>query len=170
MNIYPLVRAVALFFAFFISFAQASDVTITVNGRVIAKPCTVSTTDILVDFGNLAAYDFISPQSSSAWKSFNLQLTNCPVGTSRVTTTFSGTPSNINYFANLATADAASNIQIELQDSSNTIVKNGSSQYLTVNDSNKSINVPMRVRLVSLNGGATQGAIQSEITVTYQYQ
>jgi len=170
MNIYPLIRTVLLFCGLSISLAHASDVTITVNGRVIAKPCTVSTTDVLVDFGNLSAYEFSSPQSSSAWKSFNLQLINCPVGTSRVTTTFSGTPDNIAYFANLATNDAASNIQIELQDSSNNILKNGSSKYLTINDSSKSIDIPMRVRLVSLKGGATQGSIQSEITVTYQYQ
>lgn len=170
MNIYPLIRAVPLFCGLFISLAQASDVTITVNGRVIAKPCTVSTTDVLVDFGNLSAYEFIAPQSRSAWKSFNLQLINCPVGTSRITTTFSGIPDNINYYANLATTDAASNIQVELQDSNNTVLRNGSSKYLTVNDSSKSIDIPVRVRLVSLNGGATQGAIQSEITVTYQYQ
>jgi len=170
MNIYPLIRAVSLFCVLFTSLAQASDVTITVNGRVIAKPCTVSTTDVLVNFGNLSASDFIAPQSSSAWESFNLQLINCPVGTSRIMATFSGIPDNINYYANLATTDAASNIQIELQDSKNTVLRNGSSEYLTIDNNSKSIDIPMRVRLVSLNGGATQGAIQSEITVTYQYQ
>lgn len=170
MSIYPLIRLIPLLCGLTIALAQASDVTITVNGRVVAKPCTVSTTDVFINFGNLSAYQFSTPQSSSEWKSFNLQLTNCPVGTSRVTTTFSGTPDNINYFANVATADPASNIQIELQDSNSTLLKNGSSKYVSINDSSKSIDIPMRVRLVSLNGGATQGAIQSEITVTYQYQ
>lgn len=170
MNICPLIRVVPLVCGLFISLAQASDVTITVNGRVIAKPCTVSTTDVLIDFGTLYAYNFITPQSTSEWRTFNLQLTNCPIGTSQVTATFSGTSDNTNYYANLATTDAAKNIQIELQDSLNTVLKNGSSKNLTVNNSSKSIDTPMRVRLISLNGGATQGAIQSEITVTYQYQ
>jgi minor fimbrial subunit len=32
---------------------QAADVTITVNGKVVAKPCTVSTTNASVDLGEL---------------------------------------------------------------------------------------------------------------------
>ena len=32
---------------------QAADVTITVNGKVVAKPCTVSTTNATVDLGDL---------------------------------------------------------------------------------------------------------------------
>ena len=33
---------------------QAADVTITVNGKVVAKPCTVSTTNATVDLGDLS--------------------------------------------------------------------------------------------------------------------
>jgi type 1 fimbria pilin len=32
---------------------QAADVTITVNGKVVAKPCTVSTTNASVELGEL---------------------------------------------------------------------------------------------------------------------
>ncbi len=39
---------------------QAADVTITVNGKVVAKPCTVSTTNATVDLGNLYSFSLMS--------------------------------------------------------------------------------------------------------------
>lgn len=170
MKSYLLIHAVPLLLGLTASFAHAADATITVNGRVVAKPCTISTKDVMIDFGTLYAYNFTSAQSASQWKSFDLQLTNCPVGTSQVTASFSGTPSSTDYYANQATQDAATNIQIELQDTAGTILKNGSNKKVTVNDNDKSATIPLQVRLISLNGGATQGTVQSVITVTYQYQ
>ncbi len=35
---------------------QAADITITVNGKVVAKPCTVSTTNATVDLGDLYTF------------------------------------------------------------------------------------------------------------------
>ena len=99
-----------------------------------------------------------------------MQLTNCPVGTSQIVASFSGTPTNTDYYANQATQDAATNIQIELQDTAGALLKNGSNKKVTVNDNDKSVTIPLQVRLVSLTGGATQGTVQSVITVTYQYQ
>ena len=66
------------------------DVTITVNGKVVAKPCTVSTTNATVELGDLYTFSLVSAGSSSAWHSVALELSNCPVGTSRVTASFSG--------------------------------------------------------------------------------
>ncbi|CAD5668165.1 TPA: fimbrial protein [Escherichia coli] len=172
MKGYLLIRAVPLLLLLGLSapLAQAADATITVNGRVVAKPCTVSTKNVKIDFGTLYAYSFINAQSTSQWKSFDLQLTNCPVGTSQIVASFSGTPTNTDYYANQATQDAATNIQIELQDTAGALLKNGSNKKVTVNDNDKSVTIPLQVRLVSLTGGATQGTVQSVITVTYQYQ
>ncbi|WP_425431547.1 fimbrial protein [Escherichia coli] len=39
---------------------QAADVTITVNGKVVAKPCTVSTTNATVDLGDLYSFSLMS--------------------------------------------------------------------------------------------------------------
>ena len=69
---------------------QAADVTITVNGKVVAKPCTVSTTNATVDLGDLYSFSLMSAGAASAWHDVALELTNCPVGTSRVTASFSG--------------------------------------------------------------------------------
>ncbi|PLL92652.1 fimbrial protein, partial [Klebsiella michiganensis] len=62
---------------------QAADVTITVNGKVVAKPCTVSTVNATVDLGDLYTFSLVSAGSSSPWHSVALNLSNCPVGTSR---------------------------------------------------------------------------------------
>ena len=35
---------------------HAADITITVNGKVVAKPCTVSTTNASVDLGDLYTF------------------------------------------------------------------------------------------------------------------
>ncbi len=66
---------------------QAADITITVNGKVVAKPCTVSTTNANVDLGDLYTFSLVSAGSASAWHSTALDLSNCPVGTSRVVAT-----------------------------------------------------------------------------------
>ena len=70
---------------------QAADVTITVNGKVVAKPCTVSTVNATVNLGDLYTFSLVSAGAASPWHSVALTLSNCPVGTSRVTASFSGT-------------------------------------------------------------------------------
>lgn len=45
---------------------QAADVTITVNGKVVAKPCTVSTTNATVNLGDLYSFSLMSAGAASA--------------------------------------------------------------------------------------------------------
>lgn len=71
---------------------QAADVTITVNGKVVAKPCTVSTTNATVDLGDLYSFSLMSAGAASAWHDVALELTNCPVGTSRSLPASAGQP------------------------------------------------------------------------------
>lgn len=79
---------------------QAADVTITVNGKVVAKPCTVSTTNATVDLGDLYSFSLMSAGAASARHDVALELTNCPVGTSRVTASFSGAADSTGYYKN----------------------------------------------------------------------
>lgn len=145
---------------------QAADVTITVNGRVVAKPCTISTTNATVDLGNLYTFSLASAGASSAWHNVVLELSNCPVGTSRVTATFSGTADSTGYYANQGTAG---NIQLELQDDVGTTLNNGKNKSISVDDSTLSANFPLQIRALTVNGGATQGTIQAVINVTYTW-
>ncbi|EKD8977059.1 type 1 fimbrial protein [Klebsiella pneumoniae] len=123
---------------------RAADVTLTVNGKVVARPCTVSTVNATVELGDLYTFSLIGAGSASAWHSVALDLSNCPVGTSRVKATFSGT------------ADS-------------TTLNNGSSQSVQVDEASQSARFPLQVRALSVNGGATQGTIQAVINVTYTY-
>ena len=144
----------------------AADVTITVNGSVVAKPCTVSTPSATVNLGDLYTFSMASAGAASPWYSVTLSLSNCPVGTSRVTATFSGTADSTGYYQNQGTAG---NIQLELQDSSGTTLNNGATKAVQVNDSTLSASFPLQVRALTVNGGATQGTIQAVINVTYTY-
>ncbi len=145
---------------------QAADIRITVNGKVVARPCTVSTKNATVDLGDLYTFSLIPAGAASAWHGVALDLSNCPVGTSRVIASFSGTADATGYYKNQGTAG---NIQLELQDDGGTTLNNGATKSVQVDDSTQSARFPLKVRALTVNGGATQGTIQAVISVTYTY-
>ncbi|CCG86518.1 fimbrial protein [Erwinia piriflorinigrans] len=146
--------------------AHAADVTITVNGRVVAKPCTVSTPSATVNLGDLFAFNFVQAGSGSAWYPVTLNLTDCPIGTSRVTATYTGITDSTGYYKNQGDA---THLQLELQDTSGNNLNNGKTQTVQVDDSAQSASMPLRVRALSVNGNAEQGSIRAVINVTYTY-
>jgi minor fimbrial subunit len=150
----------------FASAPRAADVTITVNGKVVARPCTVATTHATVILGDLYTFNLVSAGASSPWHSVALSLSNCPVGTSRVTASFSGTADATGYYKNQGTAG---NIQLELQDDGGTRLNTGAKKVVTVDDTTRTARFPLRVRALTVNGRATQGTIQAVINVTYTY-
>ncbi|ELP5685309.1 type 1 fimbrial protein [Salmonella enterica subsp. enterica serovar Bredeney] len=149
-----------------VTLLQAADINITVNGKVVAKPCTVTTTNATVEFGDIYTFSLASAGSVSDWHNVALDLTNCPVGTSRVIATFSGTADSTGYYRNQGIAN---NIQIELQDDSGTRLNNGAQKAIQVDSTSQSARFPLRVRVLSVNGSATQGTIHAVISVTYTY-
>ncbi|MDQ7099070.1 MULTISPECIES: type 1 fimbrial protein [unclassified Serratia (in: enterobacteria)] len=146
--------------------AYAADVTITVNGRVIAKPCTVSTPSATVDLGNLFTSDYMQPGAKSVWHTVTLNLTNCPTSTSRVTATFTGATDATGYYKNQG---SAANLQLELQDSSGNNLNNGKTIVLLIDSLTQSASLPLQVRALSVNGNAKQGSIRTVINVAYTY-
>lgn len=150
----------------FVPTLQAADVTITVNGKVVAKPCTVSTTNATVNLGDLYTFDLMNAGSASVWHDAALSLSNCPEGTSRVTARFSGTSDATGYYKNGGTAG---NIQLELQDDTGTTLNTGSQKEVRVDEATQSALFPLQVRALTVKGGATQGTIQAVINITYTY-
>lgn len=147
---------------------QAADVTITITGQVVAKPCTISTTTANVSLGTLSTSTLQSAGSVSDWKTVALDLTNCPVGTSSVKATFTGTSDSTGtYFLNQGTAG---NIAVQLADSSGNNITNGGTLTSAVSDSSLSSTFNLEVRAISSAGSATQGSIQSVVDVTYTWQ
>ncbi|MGL5385907.1 MAG: fimbrial protein [Enterobacterales bacterium] len=147
--------------------AHAADVNITINGKVVAKPCTVSTVSTTVELGDLYTFNLLAAGATSPWHSVTLSLTNCPVGTSKVTATFSGTAdSTRSYYANQG---AARNIALQLADSGGVNLPNGSTKVVAVNDASLAASLVLQVRAITPSGSVTQGSIQAVINVTYTY-
>lgn len=159
---------VALGILLFTNTTTAADVTITINGKVVAEPCTIATTTANVDLGNLSTTALATAGSYSDWKTVTLNLTNCPVGTSSVVATFSGTSdSSGTYFLNQGTAG---NLAVQLADSNGNNITNGGTLKSSVSDSTQATAFNLEVRAISPDGGTTQGTIQSVVNVTYTWQ
>ncbi len=99
----------ATFCTLFTATLQAADVTITVNGRVVAKPCTIQTKEANVNLGDLYTRNLQQPGSASGWHNITLSLTDCPIETSAVTAIVTGSTDNTGYYKNEGTAE---NIQM----------------------------------------------------------
>ena len=145
----------ATFCTLFTATLQAADVTITVNGRVVAKPCTIQTKEANVNLGDLYTRNLQQPGSASGWHNITLSLTDCPIETSA------------GYYKNEGTAE---NIQIELRDDQDATLKNGDSKTVIVDVITRNAQFPLKARAITVNGNASQGTIEALINVIYTWQ
>lgn len=141
--------------------------TITVNGRVVAKPCTIQTKEANVNLGDLYTRNLQQPGSASGWHNITLSLTDCPVETSAVTAIVTGSTDNTGYYKNEGTAE---NIQIELRDDQDATLKNGDSKTVIVDEITRNAQFPLKARAITVNGNASQGTIEALINVIYTWQ
>jgi minor fimbrial subunit len=149
---------------------QAADVTITVDGSVIARPCQSLPGDKTVDFGDVYATSLNTAGSSTAWIDIPLELRQCPVGTSTVKVTFNGpVATNPDYYANSSSPGSAGGIELELQDDLGSILRNGVSRDIPVNFTNGTASLTVKGRVRSESGMTTEGSINAVINVTYTY-
>ena len=134
----------ATFCTLFTATLQAADVTITVNGRVVAKPCTIQTKEANVNLGDLYTRNLQQPGSASGWHNITLSLTDCPIETSAVTA--------------IVTGD---------QDAT---LKNGDSKTVIVDVITRNAQFPLKARAITVNGNTSQGTIEALINVIYTWQ
>ncbi|TJF03128.1 type 1 fimbrial protein [Escherichia coli] len=139
----------------------------TVNGRVVAKPCTIQTKEANVNLGDLYTRNLQQPGSASGWHNITLSLTDCPVETSAVTAIVTGSTDNTGYYKNEGTAE---NIQIELRDDQDAALKNGDSKTVIVDEITRNAQFPLKARAITVNGNASQGTIEALINVIYTWQ
>lgn len=149
----------------FFSCQTSADAQIIVTGKVVPLPCTVNTTQLNMKIGNVYASLLAKPGSSTTWLNETIKLTNCPSVTSGITATFSGLK-DATYYKNTGTAK---NVEIQLQSASGVDLNNGVTQQIAVS-SQRTADLPIRLRIYSKNGNATDGTIQGLINVTYTYQ
>lgn len=156
--------------------ARAADVTIT--GKVTSAACTVS--PILVggqevDLGTLGRTRFQHANDAGDWKSFSLNLINCPAGTSKSTVTFTGTPDGIDstLFANtepVATAAPSMAVQMATDADHSAVLSNGSSLTVNVDTLAGTATFPLAARLYTPLGGVQAGQVSSSVLVNFTYQ
>lgn len=155
---------------------EAADVTIT--GKVIAASCTVS--PVLagaqeVNLGTLGRTHFQNANDAGDWKSFALNLTNCPAGTSQTTVTFTGTPdgTNATLFANtepVASAAPYMAVQMAKDADHSAVLSTGSTMTVNVDTLTGTATFPLAARMVTPSGGAQAGQVSSSVLVNFTYQ
>lgn len=155
---------------------EAADVTIT--GKVIASSCTVSPVLVAgqeVNLGTLGRTKFQFANDTGDWKSFSLNLTNCPAGTSQTTVTFTGTPdgNDATLFANTEpAATAASNMAVQMvKDADHSaVLSTGSTMTVNVDTLTGTATFPLAARMYTPSGGAQAGNVTSSVLVNFTYQ
>lgn len=155
---------------------EAADVNIT--GNVTAAACTVSpalTGGQTVDLGTLGRTQFQHAGDTGNWKSFTLNLTNCPGGTSKSTVTFTGTADGTDgtLFANTETAaTAAPNIAIQMAKDTDhsAILSNSSTMTVDIDSLTSTATFPLAARLYTPSGGVQAGQVSSSVLVNFTYQ
>ena len=152
-----------------LSFADAS---LTLSGKVVASPCTVDTDTVnkTVELGSLQRRDLQTAGEGGEWQDFDLLLTNCPAGTTKVTATVSGMPDpqDATAWKNSGTSTNMA-LRIASRDRSQAFAPGGSLDQ-NVNISTRSASFPLSARMFTPQGSATAGTFQSIMNVEFTWQ
>lgn len=152
-----------------LSFADAS---LTLTGKVVASPCTVDTDKVnkTVDLGSLQRRDLQTAGEAGNWQDFDLLLTNCPAGTTKVTATLSGTPApqDATAWSNSGTSGNLA-LRIASRDHSQTVAP-GDSLAQNVDINTRSVSFLLSARMFTPQGNATAGTLQSVMNVDFTWQ
>ncbi|MBE4916786.1 MULTISPECIES: fimbrial protein [Enterobacter] len=145
---------------------------INVTGTIVASPCVINggSANLNVDLGStIQASALASAGATSSPVAFTLPITACPVGTSTVQVTFSGTPDPVagaNYYKSTGTA---TNVAVGLYQASNgNLLGNGTSVTQTV-QGDRTASLAMQAKAYSSAGSVMPGTINSVIVATMQY-
>lgn len=171
MKSYKYALAIALLSAGLpMSTVQAADNTaINIKANIVASPCTVDTTTLDIDLGDIQASTMEAAGSTSPWSALNnIHLSNCPLTTQGVQATFSGTPAtngDTNGYKNTGTD---SFISVQLMDANNVYLVNGhKTGFRTIQS--KSVDFPVKARLYT-SAAAQPGAVAATVTVSFEYE
>lgn len=175
MNQHGLLAVSAVLFS---TSLMASPITLNVTGNVIAAACTVDTTlagGQQVQLGDVGRTKLQNVGEAGPWKSFSLQLINCPTGTSFSTATFTGTAdsSDTTLFANTEPATtAAAQVAVQMADDNNrgTVISNNGSMTVSVDSTAKTAIFPLAARLYTPTGGVQPGSVSATVLVNFTYQ
>lgn len=167
-----MLTAVLMSSCFPLTLAQAADSTeITVKANIVASPCTVDTTQLDIDLGDIQADTLAVAGATSPWSSLSqIHLSHCPATTQGVQATFSGTPAtngDTNGYQNTG-AGGDSSISVQLMGANSDYLSNGhKTGFMLV--TNNSVDFPVQARLYT-SAAAKPGAVAATVTVTFEYE
>lgn len=150
--------------------AKADPVNINITGKVIASPCVVNNnnSNLNVDLGgNIQASILEAAGAGTTPTPFSLELTACPVGTSRVEVTFTGTPATAPQTDMYLNSGAANPLAVELS-SGGIILANNSTLTQTV-QADRTVTYPLSVRAVTSTGSVMPGSIIAVVQASFTY-
>ena len=168
----------AIIAALFSVSSYASDpVTINVTGKVVASPCTFDTSSstLNIDLGEKGADNLANAYSQFDAKYFDLVMKDCPVGTTKVTATFSGTDATDatlgKAFKNTGTA---TNMIVQIKTPpgywESTSLGNGSTLTSDVDATAKTAKFSLVARAITPTGSVSPGTVSASIVVNFTYQ
>jgi len=160
-----------IIFVFSLHVKADDAVTVNITGRVTASACTVDDSSIIqtVTFGNVSITAFPSIGSSAAWKDFSLNLSSCPLSTTKVIGTFSGNAdsNDANKYSNTGTSKGLA-LQMSSRDHQTDLGPN-SSLTVNVNSNDQTAIFPLSARLIR-TGDVGSGSFRSQVLVTFSYE
>lgn len=152
-----------------LTFADAS---LTLSRNVVASPCTIDTNTVnkTVELGTVQRRDLQTAGEGGEWQDFDLLLTNCPTGTTKVTAMLSGTvdTQDATAWKNSGTSTNMA-LRIASRDRSQAVAP-GDSLDQNVNISTRSATFPLSARMFTPQGSATAGTFQSVMNVDFTWQ
>lgn len=158
-----------------VTLAHAADpVSINVTGNIVASTCEVAsdsiTKTIALDGGKgIQAKDLTAAGAASEWVAFDINLENCPAGTTSAKITFSGTPDETNPDDMYANTGTAQNASVQLQGTGGEKFGNGKSYNYSPIQNNVVV-FHLHSRIYTQNGGVTPGTVSAVVTADMTYQ
>lgn len=151
---------------------RAADSTvISIKANIVASPCTIDTTQLDINLGDIQADLLATTGATTDWSPVqNIHLSHCPVTTQGVQATFTGTPAtngDVNGYKNTG-AGADPSISVQLMGANNAYLINGHKTGYTV-VKNSSVDFPVQARLYT-SAAANPGAVAATVTVTFEYE
>ncbi|WP_436892846.1 fimbrial protein [Siccibacter turicensis] len=162
--------------ALYAGMAKAADITLNFNATVVASPCeldlTNSTTTIAL--GDVYANQVAAPGSRSDEVQFDLSFKDCPVGTTSIVATFTGTDNPETFggltFLNTGTAE---NIGVQLKPLEGNwdgkSFHSGSTMTTSV-AADKTAVFKLASRMYTPTGNVTPGSVIATVSANFTYQ
>lgn len=157
---------------------EAVGADIKVTGKVIASSCTVNT--VLaggqeIDLGTLGRTRFQHANDAGDWKSFTLNLTDCPPGTTLIKATYTGTQDGVDatLFANTEpaiTAAAHMAVQMAKDADRSAVLSSGSTMTANVDTLTGNATFKLAARMYTPSGRAYAGRVSSNVLVSFEYK